>query len=112
MNKKYPIELIKQQLVTACVTNDPKSFRPYLLSPNVQTEMPSKAKFYNFFKGVMQAARDQTEGKLSARTTSEEYIADRKQYSLGFFDEKHVHERLSFIITETSDIIIIELMPF
>jgi len=112
MNKKHPIELIKQQLVEACVTNDPKSFRPYLLSPNVHTEMPSKAKFYNYFKGLMQAAKNQSEGKWSARITSEECIADKRQYSLGFFDEKHVHERLSFIITETSDIIIIELMPF
>lgn len=112
MNKKYPIEIIKEQLVKACVTNDPESFRLYLLSPNVQTEMPSKEKFYNYFKGMMQAARAQSEGKWSAKITSEEWIADKRQYSLGFFDEKHVYERLSFKIIETDETIVLETMPF
>jgi len=112
MNKKHPIEIIKIKLIEACINYDPKSFRPYLVSPNVQTDMPSKAKFFNFFKGMIQAAKKKTIGKMTAKITFVEQLENKIRYELGFFDEKHLHARLTFTIIETKDTILIEMIPF
>lgn len=102
-------DIIKTGLINSCVNFDAKSFIPFLMSQNVQTGMPNKIRFYQFFKQMIDCSKEGSIGKLTPKM--EMNNSKTKKY-LNFYDETHKHPRLSIEIKETENTIYIDTLPF
>lgn len=102
-------EIIKSELINSCVSFDAKSFIPFLMSQNVQTGMPNKTRFYQFFKQMINCSKQSSIGKLTPKMESNH---NKTKKYLKFYDETHKYSRLSIEIKETENTIYIDTLPF
>lgn len=109
---KMEIQKIKDGLVNACFKQSPKDFIPFLLSKKVETEMPNKTRFYSFFKQMLHCAKQKSEGKWTLRIEKTNWNKEKNTLAYNFYDEKHKYARLSIMLSEQNDKIILETMPF
>lgn len=105
------MDSIKKALSHSCINGNPKEFIPFLLSPSVKTEMPNKTRFYSFFKHMLYCGKQKSIGKWTLRIENKNWN-NGKAMAYNFYDEKHKHARLSIMVTEQNDRIILETMPF
>lgn len=103
---------IKENLTTSCLNQRPKDFIPFLLSEKVKTEMPNKTRFYSFFKHKLNCAKQKSVGKWTLRIEKTNWNNETDTFAYNFYDEKHKYARLSIMVTEQTDKIILETMPF
>lgn len=103
---------IKLQLKKSCIDNNPKDFIPYLVSKKVKVNMPNKTRFYTFFKYMINCAKQNTIGKWTLKIENTSWNNGKETLAYNFYDEKHKYARLSLMITENKDEILIETMPF
>jgi hypothetical protein len=108
----YSKEEIKSQLVFACINNNPKSFIPYLLSPNVFTDMPNKTRFYSFFKMIVNCAAKNAIGNLILKIEQPDWLTDKNIVQYNFYDVIHKYSRISIEIKEDKHKLNIDTQPF
>lgn len=106
------IEDIKNELILSCITGDSKRFIPFLLSKNVKTEMPNKIRFYSFFKHMIECSKQNSIGKWTLRIEEASWHDKQNTLAYNFYDEKHKYARLSIMVTEQNDKLILDTMPF
>jgi hypothetical protein len=102
---------IKRNLINSCLNQKPKDFIPYLLSEKVKIKMPNKTRFYRFFKYMLKCVKNKSTGKWTLKIENTSWN-NGKAMAYNFYDEKHKYARLSIMITEQNDRIILETMPF
>ena len=105
------IENLKEALVKACIKSRPSYFKPYLLSDNVTTEWPDKESFYKFFKYILSTSRKMSEGELYLKIKLPDTENKNVQH-YKFYDEVHLHSRLTIIVEESNDSIHLDILPF
>ena len=106
------MDVIKTELVNCCLDNKPQQFIPYILSKNVQTEMPNKTRFYSFFKHMLVCAKQKSIGNWTLKIEQTNWNKGQNTMAYNFYDEKHKYARLSIIVTEQNDSLTLETMPF
>ena len=112
MKQTLSIEKIKRELIKSCVEINPKSFIPYLLASNVSTGMPNKTRFYRFFKEMVICLKENSKGNLYFKIENEKTCNSENTYFLNFYDEVHLHSRLSIEIRENKQQIYLDTLPF
>jgi GH15 family glucan-1,4-alpha-glucosidase len=105
------IEFIKEALIKACIKSRPSYFKPFLSSEKVTTEWPDKESFYKFFKYMLSNSRKMSVGELNLIIRHQKEKNKNVQY-YEFYDQTHVHSRLTLIIEESNETIHIEILPF
>lgn len=109
---KFTLEKVKTNLIFACITNNPKSFIPYLLSSNVVTAMPNKMRFFRFFEMIVISANKESDGKLQLKKEQPECRSSKEVVQYNFYDSRHEHARISIEVIENDDTISIDVLPF
>lgn len=112
MKETPSIEIIKTELIKACVNYDTKPFIPFLLSNNVQTGIPNKMGFYRYFKKMVNCSKQSSEGPLTFKIEHEKNDSNQRYYKLNFYDQIHKYSRLSIEIIETKESIYLDTLPF
>jgi hypothetical protein len=105
------IAKIKEALVKACIKSRPSYFKPFLSSDKVTTEWPDKESFYKFFKYMLAASKKMSEGELHLKIK----LSDTENKNIQhykFYDEVHLHSRLTIIVEESNDSIHLDIPPF
>lgn len=105
------IENIKEALVKACINSRPSYFKPFLSSNKVATEWPDKESFYKFFKYILSASRRNSEGELHLNIKLSDTENKNVQH-YKFYDEAHLHSRLTIIVEESNNSIHLDILPF
>lgn len=106
------MEKIKAQFILSCINNDPKSFLPFLMSAEVETEAPNKKDFYQFFKGMLNHAHESSEGELLLKIEQPTLDTDKEVVNYNFYDNVHKHYRLSIVVKESNNLIFLDILPF
>jgi len=109
--KLEKIEFIKEALIKACIKSRPSYFKPFLSSDKVTTEWPDKESFYKFFKYMLSNSRKMSVGELNLKIRHQKEMNKNVQY-YEFYEQAHVHSRLTLIIEESNETIHIEILPF
>ena len=112
MKNDFTIETIKSVLIRSCLENQPKSFIPYLMSEKVTVGMPNKLLFYKFFKMMVGCARKSSVGSLKLKMESPNWKKDKSAFYFNFYDEQHLHSRLSIALRESENQLYLETLPF
>lgn len=112
MLKQHSIDEIKSQLIKSCLTNNPASFIPYLLSKNVSVNTTTKLKFYQFFKYMTQGNMGCFERKYNFKIENYKIENDCTNYEVRFYDDYRSFPRVTVEIKETKNKIIIDVSPF
>ena len=109
-NNSNSIPAIKEALVKACIKSRPSYFKPFLESDKVTTVGP-KDGFYKFFKNMVAFSKRQSEGDLYLKI---EVMKKNKKNVMyyNFYDDVHLHSRLTLIVEESNDSIHLDIMPF
>jgi len=105
------IEEIKAALVKSCLACKPSLFKPYLSSEKVKVEDVNKEDFYKFFKYMLRVTKKKSEGELSLKINT----VDRENQQVQeycFYDAVHVYPRLTIIVREEVESIIVDILPF
>jgi hypothetical protein len=108
MNK----EKFKSELISACTSNKPESFLPFLLKVEIETETTNKMDFYNFFKGMLDNAHQEAQGNLKVKIEVPSWETDKELVYYNFFDEAHLHPLLSLTIKENNNKLNLDIIPF
>lgn len=111
LNKTNSIQVIKEALIKACINSRPSYFKPFLSSDNVTTEWPDKESFYKFFKYILSASRKNSEGELHLKIKLLDTENKNVQH-YNFYDEVHLHSRLTIIVEESNESIHFDILPF
>lgn len=106
------IEIIKNGLINCCLNDKAKEFIPYLLSKRVKTDMPNKIRFYCFFKYMVKCAKQSSIGRWTLRIEKTSWHGGQNTLAYNFYDEAHKYARLTLMVTEQNQQILIETMPF
>ena len=106
------MEKIKAQFILSCINNDPKSFLPFLMSAEVETEAPNKKDFYQFFKGMLNHAHESSEGELLLKIEQSTLDTDKQVLNYNFYDNTHKFPVLSILVKENNSLICLGIMPF
>jgi hypothetical protein len=106
------MEKIKAQLILSCIKNDPESFLTFLMSPEVKTETPNKKDFYEFFKGMLSHAHENSEGELLLRIEQTSLDSEKEVRNYNFYDNVHKHYRLSIVVKDSNNLIYLDVIPF
>lgn len=110
-NKMDSITTIKEALIKACIKSRPSYFKPFLSSDKVITEFEDKESFYKSFKYMLSASRKMSEGELHLKIKQSDPENKNVQH-YKFYDEVHLHSRLTIIVKESNDSIHIDILPF
>lgn len=105
------IAYIKEALTKACINSRPSYFKPFLSSDKVRTEWPDKESFYKFFKIMLTRSRQISEGELHLRIMLPD-TEDKNKQHYKFYDSVHLHSRLTIIVEESNDSILLDILPF
>jgi hypothetical protein len=106
------MEKIKAQLILSCINNDPESFLTFLMSPVVKTETPNKMDFYQFFKGMINQAHENSEGELLLKIEKPTADAGNEVLNYNFYGNTYKYPLLSIIVEENNNLICLGVMPF
>ncbi len=106
------MEKIKAQFILSCINNDPKSFLPFLISAEVETEAPNKKDFYQFFKGMLNHAHESSEGELLLKIEQQTLNTDKEAVYYNFYDNTHKYPLLSIVVKENNNLMYLGVMPF
>jgi hypothetical protein len=106
------MQKIKTQLILSCINNDPESFLPFLMSAEVETETPNKEDFYQFFKGMLSHAHENSEGELLLKIEKPTANAGNEVLNYNFYDNTNKYPLLSIIVEENNNLICLGVMPF
>lgn len=106
------MEKIKAQFILSCINNDPKSFLPFLMSAEVETEAPNKKDFYQFFKGMLNHAYESSEGELLLKIEQSTLDTDKQVLNYNFYDNTYKYPLLSIVVKENNNLICLGIMPF
>jgi hypothetical protein len=104
-------ENIKESLIKACTKSRPKFFKQFLSSEKVNTKWEDKESFYKFFKYILTTSKKTSEGELHCKIKLLKKENKNVQY-YEFYDTVHLHSRLTLIIEESKDNILIDILPF
>jgi hypothetical protein len=72
--------------------------------------VPNKTRFYTFFKHILNCAKQKSIENWTIKIEKTNWNKDTLAYN--FYDEKHKNVRLSIMVTELKDKLILETMPF
>ena len=103
---------IKENLILACLNQNPKIFLPYLLSNNVKTTMPNKIRFYSFFKYMINCGKQKSIGNWALKIEKTTLMNEQHIKAYNFYDNKHKSARLKVLVIEENNEITIETIPF
>ncbi len=106
------MEKIKAQFILSCINNDPKSFLPFLMSAEVETEAPNKKDFYQFFKGMLNHAHESSEVELLLKIEQSTLDTDKQVLNYNFYDNTYKYPLLSIVVKENNNLICLGIMPF
>jgi hypothetical protein len=106
------MDKIKTELVSACINNNLESFLPFLLKVEIETETTNKMDFYNFFKGMLNNAHLEAQGKLKVKIEVPNWETDKELVYYNFFDEVHLHPLFSITIKENNNKLLVDIIPF
>lgn len=112
MKETTSIEKIKAELILSCINNNPKSFLPFLMSAEVETEAPNKKDFYQFFKGMINQAHESSKGELLLKIEQSTLDTDKQEFNYIFYDNTHKFPILSIVVKENSSLICLGIVPF
>jgi hypothetical protein len=101
---------IKEALIKSCLKSRPCYFKPYLTSEKFTCEADKKG-FYKFFKYMLAVSRKMSEGDLHLKIKLPDPNNKNVQH-YKFYDEVHVHSRLTIIVEESKDSIHLDILPF
>jgi len=105
----YSIDEIKEALIEACIKSESAYFKPYLSSDKVTTEGSDKESFFKYFRYyIINVSPKTSEGELHLKI-KKEY---ENVYHYEFYDEVHLHPRLTIIVEENDDSIHLDILPF
>ena len=104
LKNKEALSIFKQSV---CDFN-PKLFKPYILSDAIQFD-GDKKQFYKLFKRMVCTAKANSVGELSLKIEPTDH-PQKKYYC--FYDQKHVHARITFTVEEKEDAICLDILPF
>jgi hypothetical protein len=110
LRNKDCINVIKEELIKACIKARPSYFKSYLASEKVTCE-PDKEGFYKFFKYILAVSRRQSEGELHLKIKQPDPENKNVQH-YKFYDRVHLHSRLTIIVEESNDLIHLDILPF
>lgn len=102
------VQKIKEALIKACVKSRPSYFKSYLLSDKVSNDWPNNESFYLFFKGMVYNSRKMSIGEIYLKLESKSNNINFYK----FYDNYHLHPRLTLIVEERINSIHIEVLPF
>lgn len=108
-DKIYKIDKIKKALAFSCINANPQSFIPFLLSKNVTTQFPNKARFYSFFKSMLEPLKQFKKGELILKV--EPFGDDKFSKLYNFYDSRHKYARLTMIVKESNNKIYLDVSP-
>ena len=111
MKDNYKLESvpkIKDALIKACIKSRPSYFKPYLTSDKVSNEWPNNESFYIFFKDMVSNSRKMSFGEIYLKLESKSNNINFYK----FYDNYHLHPRLTLIVEERINSIHIEVLPF
>lgn len=109
MNKSH--KNIIQKLIKSCLEINPKIFFFELIKNEVITNMPNKARFYMFFKYMIECLDYNSNKNLHYKWKRVKWMKEDK-ISLQIFDNYHKFPRLTFIIERRENKLYIETLPF
>jgi hypothetical protein len=105
-------EKIKDELISSCINNNPKSFLSFLMSADVQTKAPNKMYFYHFFKDMLNEAHARAKGKSTLKIERSTDDRDKVIFDYSFYDNIHKHSLLLIKVKENNNQILLNVMPF
>lgn len=103
-------QYILDQLVKSTVHYDAFSFLFCLFSDDVIVQMPNKVVFYEFYKGMLESAKSNSECELFLKI--EKYSMDENAMFYNFYDQMHQFSRLTIEVKIINDKIQLEVYPF
>lgn len=103
---------IKAALIHSCINYEPHSFLPYLQSELIDTDMPSKDKFFVFFRYMLRLVKRNSKSELVLKIETVDDNPDLTFNYYNFYDNFHQNPRLSIIVKELSNKIFLEILPF
>jgi hypothetical protein len=106
------IQKIKVELIYSCINNDPKTFLPFLMLAEVETEPTDKNGFYQFFKGILNHAHESSVGKVILKIEQPTWEIDKEALHYNLYDNIHKHPLLSIVVKEYNNLIYLGVMPF
>lgn len=106
------ISEIKNALVESCLNGDAELFINFLHSDLVETNMPNKMRFYKFFKRMIENSQSNTIGGLNLVIKDADWLKEKGSQTYCFYDQMHKYPRLTLIVRENKNKIIIETTPF
>lgn len=104
------IENIKKALIKACILSRSSYFKPYLVSEKVICE-PDKESFYKLFTYMLAVSKKTSNGELFLKKSFPNIENKNVQY-YKFYDTLHLHSRLTIIVEESSDSLLLDVLPF
>jgi hypothetical protein len=87
----------------------PEYLRPYLELDNVFIE-PNKDDFYTYFRYMLRTTKKITEGNLKLKIKPSEDSETSNYYE--FYDDMHLHPRITFIVEQSEKGIHLDILPF
>ena len=103
---------IKNGLVESCISGTSKTFIPFLLSPIVKTKMPNKAKFYIFYKYMLDCAKNDSAKPWTLKIEKTTWISKENAFAYNFYDKKYKYPRLTVVLFEKNKYIHLDLYHF
>jgi hypothetical protein len=104
------IKSIKEALIKSCINSDSNYFKPYLVLEKIICE-PDKESFYKLFKYMLAVSKETSDGelflKISFPNTENTNIQHYK-----FYDTSHLHSRITIIVEESGESILLDILPF
>jgi hypothetical protein len=105
------METIKKVLIYACIQKRAVYFLPFLFHPSVKVEAASKFRFFKFLKMMIRCMDENSTGKISIKIKGASWNG-RDALSYDFYDEIHTYPRLVIYVTETEEMLHLDILPF
>lgn len=105
-------DLILEKLIQSCLCGDATLFLPYLLKPNVHSNMPNKVRFYLFFKHMLKCSKAISQGPWKLEITTSSWSNNSDAQLLSFYDSTNKSSRLNIEVINFGDALVIETLPF
>ena len=103
---------IKNGLVDSCITGNPTTFIPFLLSPIVKTEMSNKTSFYSFYKFMLKCAKTDSIEPWSLKIEKSNWRNQKYAHAYCFYDKKYFYPRFTIYFYKKNNFLYIDIMPF
>jgi hypothetical protein len=105
------METIKKALIYSCVHKQAIYFLPFLFHPSVKVQAVSKIRFFNCLKRMIHCMDENSTGKISLRIKEVSWL-EGNVLAYGFYDEIHTYSRLTIHVTETEEMLHLDILPF